>query len=118
VKVLVCGGRDYDNEEHVWEVLDLQCKLSPITLIIQGGARGADTLARLWADARRVDCLTVPADWNKYGAAAGPMRNARMLTYKPDLVIAFPGGRGTAGMVKLANEAGVMVSNLMRGHSF
>jgi len=109
MKVIVCGGRDYDDEKRVYEVLDQQFRGSPITLVIQGGARGADTLGRLWADARRVDCLTVPAKWDQHGRSAGPIRNARMLDYKPDLVVAFPGGQGTSNMVMQAKRAGVPV---------
>ena len=51
-----------------------------------------------------------PADWDKHGKAAGPIRNKQMIDEgKPDLVIAFPGGRGTAGAVRLAKFAGVTV---------
>jgi hypothetical protein len=50
------------------------------------------------------------ADWKRFGRAAGPMRNERMLKEgRPDLVIAFPGRTGTAGMKALAREAGVMI---------
>jgi hypothetical protein len=50
------------------------------------------------------------ADWNTHGRAAGPIRNQRMLDeVKPELVVAFPGGRGTADMVRRAREAGVNV---------
>lgn len=57
-----------------------------------------------------VSCLTEIADWSKYGKAAGPMRNQKMLDeYKPDLVVALPGGRGTADMVSRARVAGVEV---------
>ena len=54
--------------------------------------------------------LAYPANWKKHGRAAGPIRNKQMLEEaKPDLVIAFPGGAGTANMVKQAREAGVKV---------
>jgi len=107
MKVIVCGGRDYDDQRRAYEVLDQQ--MPTISLVIEGGARGADTLARMWADLRRVDCLTVPANWDRDGFSAGPRRNTRMLTYSPDLVIALPGGRGTANMIGQARKAGVKV---------
>lgn len=51
-----------------------------------------------------------PADWAAYDRAAGPIRNARMIAEgKPDIVLAFPGGRGTANMVAQARKAGVRV---------
>ncbi len=50
------------------------------------------------------------ADWHEHGRAAGPIRNARMIAEgRPDLVIAFPGGRGTADMVSRARKAGIEV---------
>ena len=50
------------------------------------------------------------ADWKRLGRKAGPIRNQRMLVEgKPDLVVAFPGGKGTAGMVTLARNASVEV---------
>jgi hypothetical protein len=113
MRVLVCGGRDYGQQEweerRLFEVLDAQHATKAIELVIQGGARGADTMGRLWAEARSVDCLNVPAKWEVHGRAAGPMRNTRMLNYKPQLVIAFAGGRGTANMVKQARDAGIEV---------
>lgn len=53
------------------------------------------------------------ADWSKDGRKAGPVRNSVMLSVgKPDLVIAFPGGRGTADMVRKAKAKGVPVEEL------
>jgi YspA, cpYpsA-related SLOG family len=77
-------------------------------VLVAGGARGADTLADEWAKAQGIACQIFMADWEGLGRKAGPIRNQRMLDEgKPDLVIAFPGGRGTADMVRRAREAGV-----------
>ena len=58
-------------------------------------------------------CLAFPAEWKKHGKAAGPIRNRKMLQDgKPDLVLAFPGGRGTANMVELATDAGIRVMHV------
>ena len=118
-RVLVCGGRDYNGDQpwnHVMAVLGDLHDETPIAAIIQGGASGADCLARCWADMYGVKCVTVPADWETHGKAAGPIRNRRMLMdFKPDLVVAFPGGRGTADMVRQAREAGVPVMDVGRG---
>lgn len=107
MRVIVCGGRDYTNTDRCFSVLDEQHAKQPITLLIQGGAKGADALGKMWAKWRKVDYLTVEADWSLHGRAAEPIRNAKMLEYKPDLVIAFPGGRGTANMIQQARAAGV-----------
>lgn len=106
-KVLVCGGRDYQNRDILFRILDASNADRPIDLIIHGAARGADSLAQAWADNRGVRCLQFPADWKTDGKAAGPIRNRRMLLEGPDLVLAFPGGKGTADMKKQARKMGV-----------
>ena len=81
-----------------------------IALVIAGGARGADTIAAEWAKARDIPCEVYMADWDGLGPKAGPIRNQRMLDEgKPDLVVAFPGGRDTADMMRRARSAGVEV---------
>jgi hypothetical protein len=108
LRILVCGGRDYDNVDKVYEVLD-EFPTEEL-LIIHGGARGADSLAGVWAFERGVQVTRYPADWEKYGKRAGYVRNQQMLDEgKPDLVIAFPGGRGTAMMIDIAEKAAVNV---------
>lgn len=110
MRVLVCGGRDYSDEERVFAVLRKLHDEAGIALLIQGGARGADYHARQWAQDTQTPCDTYEAAWEEYGGFAGPRRNAAMLSEgHPDLVIAFPGGRGTADMVKQARKAGVKV---------
>lgn len=72
-----------------------------MTLLIHGDARGADRLAARWAVQNGVPVKAFPANWRAHGLAAGPMRNEQMLVEgMPQLVIAFPGGRGTADMVR------------------
>ena len=81
-----------------------------ITLVIAGGARDADTLAAEWAKAQGIPCEIYMADWEGLGRKAGPIRNQRMLDDgKPDLVVAYPGGRGKADMVRRARGAGLEV---------
>lgn len=107
MRVLVCGGRGYSDSQFVSEILDgLSQELAPITAIIQGGARGADSHAAAWADKNNCLSLTFHADWTKHGRSAGPIRNRRMIDEgRPDLVVAFPGGRGTADMISQAGVA-------------
>lgn len=112
MRVLVCGGRDYGDRRAVEGGLE---KLWHIYgrgefVVIQGGATGADYLARQWCVMRQIPYETYPADWKHLGRAAGPLRNARMLDEgRPDLVIAFPGHKGTADMVRRARAANVEV---------
>ena len=78
--------------------------------MVQGGARGADRLARECAEALGVYCAEVPAYWKSQGRSAGPRRNAAMLLLNPDVVYAYSlGGAGTADMVRRAEAAGIRV---------
>ena len=112
MRLLVCGGRKYADKAAMWAWLDAfhASADGPIDLLIHGAARGADTLADLWAFSHDVTIRRYFAQWSEYGNAAGPIRNQQMLDEgRPDLVVAFPGGKGTASMVKLALAAGVRV---------
>ncbi len=112
MKVLVCGGRDFKDFESVNEELTWLAGEHSLE-IIHGGAKGADSLAGEWARLTSTPCKVFKADWAKYGRAEGPIRNKQMLIEgKPDLVIAFPGGKGTANMVKQAREAGIEVKEV------
>lgn len=126
VTVLVCGGRDCNKHEvYNWmeknallEVSDALCvHLCSITTLIHGGARGADEGAAEWgAKWGGVTVVAYPADWKKHGKAAGPIRNQRMIDEgKPDVVIAFPGGRGTADMIRRAEDNGIPVIRVRDG---
>jgi hypothetical protein len=110
MRVLVCGGRNYTDFPTVYDVLDEIDRKRRITHVITGGAAGADQFATGWAMARLRQPQVFLAAWGDHGKKAGPIRNQRMLDEgKPDLVVAFPGGRGTADMVRRARAAGVAV---------
>ncbi len=109
LRLIVCGGRDWADYGAVNRALTMIHDKRGIAEIIQGGAKGADALAARWAKATGVACTEVPADWDKHGRAAGPIRNLQMLELKPDGVVAFPGGRGTKHMREAATAAGVRV---------
>lgn len=109
-RILVCGGRGFAEQALLFGVLDMEAESAHVFTIIQGGADGADRLARLWCHSRKVRFDNYPADWRSHGRAAGPIRNQTMLAEgKPTKVIAFPGGRGTADMIRRARSAGVPV---------
>lgn len=109
-RVLVCGGRDYHDAQRIYAVLKKYHEEAGIDVLIEGGARGADSLARHWAREHGIDGPTYYADWAAHGSFAGPIRNKLMLEDgQPDVVIAFPGGSGTRDMVRKARKAGVEV---------
>jgi hypothetical protein len=119
LRILACGGRDYENRAVVFSMLDhmvfggsdpesLKKKVEAV--ICHGGARGADWLAGEWARARGVPCTVYYAQWDKYGKRAGILRNQQMLDeFKPTMTIAFPGGRGTADMMARSRAQDVPV---------
>jgi hypothetical protein len=122
-RVIVCGGRDFKDRDffssrmneiayRLFErtVADEYGNFLYSTTIISGGAKGVDQLAIDWAIVENTGYKEYKADWDKYGKAAGPIRNQQMIDEgKPDLVIAFPGGKGTADMVARAKQAGIEV---------
>src|SRR5262245_16043033 len=112
MKVLVCGGRTYANRSMLNKVLSDLHATQPFTLLIHGGAKGADLLAMEWAVRNSVDSRSFPADWDTHGPAAGPIRNSQMIAEQPDLVVAFQGGRGTQDTVTKARAAGIEVHQI------
>jgi hypothetical protein len=120
MKALICGGRENNKETDEKRlfaymdqfVSDEAANGHATVCIVHGGARGTDTSAERWAKVRGISSQVVRikrSDWKKYGLGAGPMRNAKMLALKPDVVIAFPGGNGTKDMIKQARAANVRV---------
>lgn len=103
MRILVTGGRNFRDWELMCLVLD---KLEP-TVIIQGGARGADMMARQYANSRKMPRITY--DYLSYlGKAGGPARNDFMVRdCRADLCVAFPGGRGTEDCANNARAQGI-----------
>lgn len=119
MKVVVTGGRDFDDRPVVFRTLwTLHQERGPFTLLAHGMARGADTLAGEWAHAagvRVAEFKPLPIEYAKYRQGAPLVRNTRMLVkVQPDLVIAFPGHNGTADCVKKARAMGVEVIEIGR----
>lgn len=114
--VIVTGGRDFDDDELLWRVLNTLHQEQPITVLVHGDAKGADAMAKQWAESRmpHVHTRSYPAEWGKHGRAAGPLRNQKMIDDERAAgpvrcVVAFPGGRGTADCVRRAEAAGLTV---------
>jgi hypothetical protein len=114
IRLLACGSREFTDARLVNQTLDAIHAETPVDLLIEGEARGADTLALEWATSRDVPVRGFPADWGRYGKGAGVFRNQAMLDVgKPNLVVAFHDhlatSKGTADMVRRAVKAGVPV---------
>jgi hypothetical protein len=125
MRVLVCGSRDWTDEQAIFTVLNGYLSHDMPMTVIEGGARGADSIAERWAlihqdtqsmsspPEKLVELCVYPAQWEKYGRTAGPRRNMHMLADgKPDVVWAFVNkplheSRGTADMVRRTRKAGI-----------
>ena len=108
-RVLITGSRDFNEPNRMRAIL---ASLPPNTVIIHGGARGADSMADELAAALSFPIRKYPADWTRYGRRAGTLRNQKMLDEeKPHLVIAFPlpSSRGTWDMVRRAEKEKIEV---------
>lgn len=104
ITILVCGGRDFDDYSLMENTLTQIHKQLGISQLIHGDARGADRLSGAWASKNGIAVTAVPADWNKFGKSAGFRRNETMARMSPDLVVAFPGGKGTEHMINLCKS--------------
>jgi hypothetical protein len=109
IRVLVCGGRNWSNESVIRQVID---SLPEGTVIIEGAARGADSIAGKCARERGLEVLEFPANWNAYGKSAGFIRNRQMLEEgKPHIVVGFheniAESKGTKDMLEASRQAGL-----------
>ena len=108
MKLIICGGRDYVLDDEDRHELDLLLDEHNITEVVSGGCQGADQGGEEWATDRRIHLTIIRANWRTHGKAAGPIRNQQMAEYA-DAVYAFPGGRGTANMLHLAQKEGLKI---------
>lgn len=116
MRILVCGSRHFNDYNFMYRTIAAMFDPDDTLTLIHGDARGADRLAEAVFLSgyfhSSPEYKRFPADWSKYGKAAGPIRNKQMLDEgKPDLVIAFlgPNSRGTQNMIDQARRAGVPV---------
>lgn len=108
--VAVTGGRRFADRELLFGALDALHRSHEILALAHGGAAGADSLAGAWARERGVQEVVFPANWRKFGRRAGPLRNIAMLqAANPSLLVAMPGGSGTAHCSSAASRMGIPV---------
>lgn len=110
MKILVCGSRHFEDKEFLNRTLTEIHERTPITELIHGAARGADSLAGAFAKRNGIPVSEFPADWKTHGRRAGPIRNSQMLREgNPELVVAYlyQDSRGTKNMIEQAEKAGV-----------
>ena len=119
-RILICGDRNYKDWRKVQDYLET---LSKTTIIIHGGAKGADSIAGNLATYFKMKVMKFPAEWDKYGKAAGVLRNQQMLDEGyPDLVVYFhkdlENSKGTKDMVTRAIDNKIKTINGETGESY
>ena len=116
LRVIIAGGRDFNDYNKAEKCIDdfLVSNNLPVK-IISGNASGADRMGELYGNLHGIDVVQFPAEWNKYGRAAGPIRNRKMAEYAAEergVLIAFWDGksRGTKNMIENAKRSGLEIS--------
>lgn len=113
-KVIIAGGRDFSNLQFLTEscnaVLKPLMKDNAIT-VISGNAPGADRIGERYAQEKGLKIKRMPANWKKYGKAAGPIRNREMAEQADALIVFWDGSsRGTAHMIDITRKKGLEVT--------
>lgn len=128
MEVIITGGRYYSDRTQLYLTLDTIRENNEISLIIQGGASGADKLAIEYAELHKINFKTYDAKWKdlsypdarikenrygKYDSEAGPRRNRLMIDSHPNaILIAFKGNQGTRDCIRSARKAGLKVIDI------
>lgn len=112
MKVLICGDRNFTDYPRIFNFVKQLKQRCPNIKLIEGGQKGADTLAKKAAEELEIPCKELKADWKNLGKAAGHIRNKRMLDEEnPDLVVAFHDNieksKGTKNMINQAKKKGI-----------
>jgi hypothetical protein len=112
-RLLVTGSREWDNFPFIEKTLEIAHQyLGPGTVLVHGGARGADSIARYLWERQGLPAEvhhTSDEDWRRFGRKAGMLRNQRMVDLGADLCLAFSrnASSGTAGCALKARIAGI-----------
>lgn len=109
-RLLVCGGRDFEDEAAAFRALDAADALRPVELVIHGGEKGADALAARWAALRGRQCKVIRADWTMLGKDGAQDRNAALLSAgQPNGILALSEDSRTVALVRKARACGLPV---------
>ncbi len=110
-KVIIAGTRTFDDYEALKAYADYKLgQIKEDIEIISGGATGADALGERYAKEKGYTIKRFPADWNRYGKKAGPLRNKQMADYADALIVFWDGSsRGTKNMLEIAREQGLKI---------
>ena len=111
MKTIIAGPRNFSDYNKLLKVFLLYPDLEKnITEIVSGKAKGVDTLGERWAIENKIPIKSFPADWNKYGNSAGPIRNLQMANYADALIALWDDiSKGTGDMIEKAKNKGLKI---------
>jgi len=110
MRTIIAGSRHLTDCSIVHSII-AQCPwVNSVTTVVSGAAPGVDTCGELWATLNNKPFERYPADWNKHGRAAGPLRN-QIMAERADALIAIPtaDSRGTRDMIRRAEAMSLKV---------
>ncbi len=120
-RIIVAGCRSFDDYELLSKTLDSFLQIYDYDMeIVSGTCRGADLLGEQYAREHNLCCKRFPAQWDRFGKAAGPIRNKQMAEYATGLVAFWDGNKvrsGTYNMICVATKLGLAVSAIQFTHS-
>lgn len=104
MKLIIAGSRGIEHDDAWDEIINIiednKDKILPIDEIVSGGAQGVDSTAENYAITFCHPFKKFEAEWDKYGVAAGPIRNKAMAHYGDALIVVWDGkSRGTKNMM-------------------
>lgn len=113
VRIIIAGGRDFNNYDFLKKEASIfisEIDNGDHIEIVSGGAKGVDLLGEKFAEEKNLELIVFPADWKKFGRAAGPRRNAQMAKYATHLLSFWNGeSKGTKSMLTLAKKENLKV---------
>lgn len=111
MRIIIAGSRDINNYPWIKACIN-HCDID-ITEIVSGGARGVDAAGEQYAEEYNITVTHFPANWDKHGKAAGPIRNKEMAEYvSPNggLILFWDGkSKGSANMLLWAKKTNLLI---------
>ncbi len=107
MKTIIAGSRSLHDYDAVCKAIENS--LFDITEVVSGTANGVDRMGEIWASENGIPVKRFPADWNRHGKAAGPIRNQQMGDYAEALIAITTGSPGTRNMIEYAKKKGLKV---------
>ena len=112
MKLIIAGSRNFND----YQKLKIECDQflqdqKNIEIVSGGHYKGADKLGIQYANEKGFNLIKFPAEWNKFGKAAGPKRNKEMAKYADALIVFWDGkSKGTKSMINLAKKEGLKIT--------